>query len=288
MQGKTSPGHFSSWEQAVRWLRAQPDKTELVLAAYYDDPLGAAAERYHSSEEWSALRGHLPASRGTALDVGAGRGIASYALAKDGFNVIALEPDPSALVGAAAIKGLANELNLPIRVVEEVSEKLPFEDGAFDVVFARAVLHHTQDLEVACREFFRVIKPGGLFIAIREHVISREEDLESFFKAHPLHSLYGGENAYLLSKYKDAIRSAGFALNQVYSPLESPINYAPQTLNVLRDEIAARATSKLPFARCLVRFVLGLPWVWPIVLPLLTYVDDRPGRLYSFLATRPG
>lgn len=29
---------FSSWEQAVQWLREQPEQQELVLAAYYDDP----------------------------------------------------------------------------------------------------------------------------------------------------------------------------------------------------------------------------------------------------------
>ena len=84
---------------------------------------------------------------GKALDVGAGRGIASYALAREGFQVTSLEPDPSAIVGAGAIRALAAEAALPISVVEEFSERLPFVDGAFDVVFARAVLHHTRDLE---------------------------------------------------------------------------------------------------------------------------------------------
>lgn len=278
---------FSTWEQAVQWLRDQPDQRELVLAAYYDDPLPAAADRYHRGEEWAAIRPLLPTALGTALDVGAGRGIASYALAREGFKVTALEPDGSALVGAEAVRSLARESGLPIQVTQEFSERLPFADASFDVVFARAVLHHTRDLNAACAEFFRVLKPGGRLLAVREHVISRDEDLEAFLQIHPLHRLYGGENAFRLPQYEAAIRQAGLRLEQVNTPLESPINYAPQTRQSLQREIAARATRNLPVIRDLARQVLSLPGVWPLVLPVLTRIDHRPGRLYSFVATRP-
>jgi len=30
---------MSTWEDAVVWLRAQPDRQQLVLDAFYDDPL---------------------------------------------------------------------------------------------------------------------------------------------------------------------------------------------------------------------------------------------------------
>src|ERR1700689_1894579 len=146
-----SATRFGTWEDAVVWLRSRPGQRQLVLDAFYDDPLIAAAERYHASGEWQAVSQLLQGKTGKALDVGAGRGIASYALARDGFDVTALEPDPSSIVGAAAIRALAAEARLSINVVEEFSERLPFADGAFDVVFARAVLHHTSDLDLACR-----------------------------------------------------------------------------------------------------------------------------------------
>ena len=182
---------------------------------------------------------------------------------------------------------LARDSRLDIEVTQEFSERLPFDDARFDLVFARAVLHHTRDLNAACAEFFRVLKPGGRLLAVREHVISRAEDLEAFLQIHPLHSLYGGENAFQLHQYEAAIRHAGFHLEQVSSPLESPINYAPQTRQSLQREIAARATRNLPIVRDLARAVLALPGLWPLVMPLLTRIDHRPGRLYSFVASKP-
>ena len=284
------PGHkkrFHTWEQAVQWLREQPEQQELVLAAYYDDPLPAAAERYWRSEEWQAIRPLLPPTPGLALDVGAGRGIASYALAKEGFAVTALEPDASALVGAQAIRGLAEASGLPIEVTQEFSERLPFADAQFDVVFARAVLHHTSDLAAACGEFYRVLKPGGRLLAVREHVISRPEDLPVFLDLHPLHKLYGGENAFLLPQYEAAIRAAGFRLYRVLAPFDSAINYSPYTGASLRDELAARITRQLPVAKRLVAGLLGLPPLWAVARRVLGRVDHRPGRLYSFIAQRP-
>ena len=278
---------FGSWEQAVQWLREQPDQLELVLAAYYDDPLLAAADRYWRSEEWQAIRRLLPPAQGRALDVGAGRGIASYALAQEGFVVTALEPASSALVGANAIRGLSAASGLNIEVIEEFSERLPFTDSQFDVVFARAVLHHTSDLTAACREFFRVLKPGGLLLAVREHVISRSEDLPTFLEQHPLHKFYGGENAFLLQQYEAAIRTAGFRLSCVLAPFESAINFAPYTEASLRVEIAARISRRFPAAKQLLAALLGVTPLWNIARRVLARIDHRPGRLYSFVAQRP-
>jgi ubiquinone/menaquinone biosynthesis C-methylase UbiE len=148
-----------TWEAAVQSLKEQPDYSELVKACYYDDPLEDACQRFYASVEWVATRDLLPAVRGDALDIGAGRGISSYALSQDKWRVTALEPDPSLIVGAGAIRSLSKELG--IQVVQTWGEALPFEDASFDLVYCRQVLHHAKDLKKLCAEAGRVLKPGG-------------------------------------------------------------------------------------------------------------------------------
>jgi SAM-dependent methyltransferase len=280
--------HAGSWERAVQRLREQPEQRDLVIAAYYDDPLSHAATRYWQSEEWREIRSFLPkSSSGKALDVGAGRGIASFALAKEGFSVTALEPDQSELVGAGAIRQLAREQRLPIEVCGESAARLPFEDGSFDVAFGRAVLHHTPDLDATCRELYRILKPGGTFIGVREHVISHERDLPKFFESHPLHRHYGGENAFPLTTYTDAICKAGFRLERVLAPLRSAINFAPHSIESVQRELASRLGIGSPWIAGMWRRLLQFRPVWSGLQPLLELVDRRPGRLYSFVARKP-
>lgn len=263
-----------TWEEAVLWLRKQPDKAALVKDCFYDDPLTEAAERYYKGTEWRAARHYLPRPPGKVLDLGAGRGISSYALACEGWDVDALEPDPSGIVGAAAIRRLAAESGLSIRVVEAWGEKLPFHDQAFDVVYCRQVLHHACDLVQLCREISRILKKNGIFVATREHVISKRKDLKIFLDNHPLHHLCGGEHAYTLKEYRSAIENGGLTIEKMLGPHDSDINLFPSHAEDLKGRLAGR-----------IGYILANR-LFVHAMTILNVLDRTPGRLYSFIAKK--
>jgi SAM-dependent methyltransferase len=190
-------------------------------------------------------------------------------------------------VGTGAIRRLATQSGLAIEIQQYFSEELPFGADRFDLVFARAALHHTQDLGTACREFFRVLKPGGLLVAVREHVISRKKDLRKFQELHPLHARYGGENAFLIDDYLRAIRSAGFLVRSVLTPLRSPINYAPYDRRGLCKEVGSRLSLGCSWFGRLIAVALRPAPVWAAAVRVIELLDHRPGRLYSFVASKP-
>jgi SAM-dependent methyltransferase len=212
-----------TWEAAVQALIDDPKQKELVEACYFDPPLAGAAARYAASAEWQGVRALIGTARGVAVNVGGGNGIVSYALTRDGWTAVAVEPDPSDLVGAGAIRRLAAETNFAIDVREGFGEDLPLDDGEASLVIARQVLHHARDLPAFVREIARVLAPGGMLLSTRDHVISGPEQMEPFLDAHPLHALYGGENAFTLAQYRAALTGAGLAIEREIGPLASVI-----------------------------------------------------------------
>lgn len=271
-----------TWEQAVRWCMAEPSMSDLARDAYFDDP-AVAARRYHSSAEFAAIRLVLPKERGRALDLGAGNGILSFALAAEGWAVTAIEPDSSDLIGAGAIRATSADTGMPIEVIEAFGEDIPLEAAGFDLVVARQVLHHASDLSAFCREMSRLVRPGGLVLTLRDHVISGPKQRGAFLAGHPLHHLYGGENAFTLAEYRDALVSSGLCIMQEWRSFQSVINYDPMTELQFLDRLASRAG---PMAGML-RPVMGVV-PFKAITAIATAMDRRPGRLVSFLSRKSG
>jgi ubiquinone/menaquinone biosynthesis C-methylase UbiE len=99
------------------------------------------------------------------LEVGAGFGAATPALQRLATRVTSLEYDPRSVAACAARQGGGPGA----RVVRGDAAALPFRDNLFSAVFAVLVLHHLlspglQDRALA--EIFRVLRPGGVFLAL--------------------------------------------------------------------------------------------------------------------------
>ena len=271
----------------MRWLLSQPEHAQLVKDCYYDQPIITAARRFEAGEEWLATRAWLPPAGGRALDVGAGQGVSTFALAQAGFQVTAIEPDPSDLVGCGAIARAAQACGDRIDVVRGLGEALPFRDGSFDLVYCRQALHHAANIGVFCAEAARVLRPGGTFIASRDHVISADGDLQRFRDQHVLHRLYGGESAYRQAQYLGAMRRAGLSVVRVLRSFDSAMNYAPLTAAAVGAEFQRRVR-RLPGAAALVKWLAKHAAGMRLLLHLASIADRRPGRLNSFVCVKDG
>jgi SAM-dependent methyltransferase len=264
---------FLTWEEAVIWLRNQPDKSDLVTDCFYDEPIMKAADRFYHSSEWAEIQKKLQGKKGIVLDIGAGRGISSFAFARDGWNVVSVEPDSSTIVGTRAIKTLAKDSDISIAVIQTFAESLPFKDNSFDAVYGRQVLHHARDLLKMCNEIARVLKPNGIIIITREHVLSHDNDLPTFLTNHPLHRYYGGEHAYRLTQYREVLVNSGIFIERILGPHSSDINMFPVTTYEIKERIAKK---------------LHLPsrYIPDILLKIMDFFDNTPGRLYSFIGRK--
>lgn len=92
------------------------------------------------------------------LEVGCGTGKTACYFAKRGYQVTALDMHPGMLEKAR--KRAENEGIPDIAWVEGSVEALPFEDGAFDVVYAESVTIFT-NVAQSLKEYYRVLAPGG-------------------------------------------------------------------------------------------------------------------------------
>jgi len=273
-----------TWEEAVRILRNDPRHRDLISHSYLTDDLLANCTRFLEGSEFhealSLLRSHAPSAR-RLLDVPGGNGIAAFAFAKSGFDVTSVEPDPSPSVGNAAIAQVLAVGGLRGAVVAAFGESLPFSTGSFDIVYVRQGLHHAHDLPRMVSEFARVLRPGGVLLACREHVVDDYgRSLKKFLASQVDHRLYGGEYAYTLADYRHAIRAGGFQMLREFGPFDTIINMAPRSPDTVRQMILESLPGRL------LRTVLPARRVATIGMWCVRR-RRAPGRLVSFLACKP-
>lgn len=119
----------------------------------------------------SAHRDELLAGvSGRVVEVGAGSGLCFAHYPRSVSEVLAVEPEPSL---RRAAQRAADVVDIPISVFDGRADRLPGEDGSFDVAVASLVLCSVPDPDAALREIRRILRPGGE-LRFYEHV--RSED----------------------------------------------------------------------------------------------------------------
>jgi SAM-dependent methyltransferase len=109
----------------------------------------------------------LPVGPGErVLDLGCGAGRHAFECYRRGARVVALDQNAGDLSGVAAMflamdqAGESNRRGTAVAVRGD-AHRLPFPDGAFDVVIASEILEHIPDDSAAIAEAVRVLRPGG-------------------------------------------------------------------------------------------------------------------------------
>ncbi|MGF1628459.1 MAG: class I SAM-dependent methyltransferase [Kiloniellaceae bacterium] len=176
-------------------------------AAYVASPVHAAGPDL----DWLTAR--VAALRpDMALDLGAGGGHVSYALAPYAGRVIAcdLSPRMLAAVGEAAVaRGLANIETRTCNVAA-----LPFADGAADFAASRFSTHHWGDTAASLREARRVLADGSTAIFM-DAVSPGRPLLDTWLQGIELLRDPSHVRDYASEEWIALLQAAGFALQRV-------------------------------------------------------------------------
>ena len=120
------------------------------------------------------LRRHKPS--GTLLEIGAGTGWQSKALAEAGYEVDAID-----LPADAGISDHARTREWPIRNYD--GARLPFGAGTFDIIYSSNVLEHVEDLDTLTVEMRRVLRRDGLALHLLPNPVWRSLSLLTHYPA---------------------------------------------------------------------------------------------------------
>lgn len=123
-------------------------------AAAYDVFTSATNQRL--IDAFARLSG-LPAGA-RVVDLGCGSGVFTHILQQRGYRCVGVDLSPKLIAIAKT-----NFADIDFHTGD--IEQLPFADASFDGVLLSGVLHHLPELSRCATEVFRILQPGGKFVA---------------------------------------------------------------------------------------------------------------------------
>src|SRR5947207_8525414 len=197
---------FADLMRADGWDRAR-------VLRLPDDPLEYWQGQKAAMEHLLATVDFPPGS--TVLDVGSNTCWASNVFASRGLDVIALDISTAEMQGLYTADWWFDANGVYFERVLSTMFDPAIASESLDFVFCCEVLHHNAKPELKCTlaELFRVLKPGGLLIALSEPLrfptnLKRDHGSE-------VAQFEGNENVYFFHEYVLAARRAGFDVELV-------------------------------------------------------------------------
>jgi SAM-dependent methyltransferase len=214
----------------------------------------------------------------SVLDIGCGAGGIDIALVRNhgAAHVCGLDVEDPVLTHARALiarEGLTDQIGL----VKAAPGPLPFPPATFDVVFSKDSIVHIPDKHALMAEVFRVLKPGGWFLA-SDWLITTEE-------VSPLMAEYIAAEGLDFGmatpqRYLDAMASAGFKDGTTTSRNAWYRVRAREELDRLKGEAGVAAARIVGQA-----FVDHNIGIWSRIIPVLDSGEHSPTHL---AARKPG
>lgn len=224
-------------------------------------------------DEVARVIGENDITGASVLDIGCGAGGIDVALVSAhgaGF-VTGIDVEDPVLTHARALVARAG-LTPRIGLVKVVPGPLPFPPGTFDVVFSKDSIVHIPDKLALMAEVFRVLKPGGRFLAsdwLIGHDGAPSPLMADYIASEGLD--FGMASP---GRYRDAMAAAGFTEVEVISRNAWYRQTARAELDRLRGPVGAAAARVV--GQDFVNQNIG---IWERMIPVLDLGEHCPTHL---------
>ena len=215
----------------------------------------------------------------SVLDIGCGAGGIDIALVRNhgaGY-VTGIDVEDGVIARARELVDAAG-LTDRIGLCKVAPGPLPFPPGMFDVVFSKDSIVHIPDKHAMAAEVFRVLKPGGWFVAsdwLIGHDGTPSPQMAEYIKSEGLD--FGMASP---ARYRDALEQAGFGDIRIESRNAWYREEARRELERMKGPWRAGAEAELG-----ADFVAHNIEIWERMVPVLESGEHCPTHLH---ARKPG
>ncbi len=173
-----------------------------------------------------------------ALDVATGTGHTAFALAPHVSTVVGADLTPEMLDEARKLQAQNGLNNVAFQIAD--AHRLPFGDGAFDLVVSRRAPHHFADIHRALGEMRRVVKPGGRLV-IDDRSVPEDDFVDAVMNELDRYHDPSHVRQYRPGEWRRLLAGAGFQVDEMepytlHRPLSS-LTQGVDEMNVARIHV---------------------------------------------------